>query len=368
MPSYTIYTADEFAQDDFFRKWVQSPDEETDTFWQNFLVDNPHQQAAITKARVFLRAVEQTHVLPTTGQGQRMWSAIETRIAHEPDAGVAEEPHYRIGWRWVAAAASVALLLGIGWWWFQPENTLPVASTNQTVDTAAAGWLDKQNDTGKPLTVQLADGSSVILQPAARLHYPTAFNGEQREVYLTGEGFFQIARNPQKPFLVYANELVTKVLGTSFTVRALEKANEVIVEVKTGRVSVFARSKTAPTEQTTQQSVVGMVLLPNQKAVFDRDDVRLTKSLVEQPALVVAPTRPNAFDFEDTPAPQVFASLERAYGIDIVFDQELLAECPLTATLTNQPLYDKLNVICKALEARYEVIDGQIVIYSKGCQ
>jgi hypothetical protein len=73
------------------------------------------------------------------------------------------------------------------------------------------------------------------------------------------------------------------------------------------------------------------------------------------------------FEFDDTPVSEVFAVLEKSYSVDIVYDEELMHNCPLTASLTNESLFEKLNIICKAVEARYSLIDGQIVIDSKGC-
>lgn len=75
-----------------------------------------------------------------------------------------------------------------------------------------------------------------------------------------------------------------------------------------------------------------------------------------------------SFTFHNTPVTEVLKMLEKAYQVDILFDEDLLSDCPLTATLTNQSLYEKLTIICEAIEAHYEVIDGQIVVHSKGCK
>jgi hypothetical protein len=71
--------------------------------------------------------------------------------------------------------------------------------------------------------------------------------------------------------------------------------------------------------------------------------------------------------FDAAPAHQVFESLEKAYGIEVLFDEELLKNCSLTLNLSEENLYQKLEVICKVLGARYKVIDGQVIIYSNGC-
>ncbi|WP_332368633.1 DUF4974 domain-containing protein [Spirosoma telluris] len=74
------------------------------------------------------------------------------------------------------------------------------------------------------------------------------------------------------------------------------------------------------------------------------------------------------FGFDDASAAQVFDAIERAYGIDVIFDEEVMRYCTLTLSLNDEDLFQKLDVICKVLDAHYKLIDAQVVIYSKGCQ
>ncbi|MBC8151681.1 MAG: FecR family protein, partial [Bacteroidetes bacterium] len=208
----------------------------------------------------------------------------------------------------------------------------------------------------------------IILKKNSRISYAPSFTGSSREVYLSGEGFFEVTKNPDRPFLIYANGLVTKVLGTSFSIKAYPGDPNVTVEVKTGRVAVFTQSDPRINAKAGSRELEGVLLTPNQRIVYVRDEVRLAKSLIDAPQLISeAPTK-NRFTFEETPVPAVFDALEKAYEVDIVYDEQLLANCPLTATLTDQPLFEKLDIICQVIEARYEVMDGQIVIYSRGCK
>ncbi len=88
---------------------------------------------------------------------------------------------------------------------------------------------------------------------------------------------------------------------------------------------------------------------------------------MEKPELLIPESQNILFAFEAASAHQVFESLEKAYGIEVVFDEELLRHCSLTVNLTEEDLYQKLNVICKVLGSEYKIIDGQVIIYSKGC-
>jgi transmembrane sensor len=276
----------------------------------------------------------------------------------------------RLGSGWLGApgfrygvAASVVLLLVAGWWLLrlQPAGNQPATAF---ADDAPTGLTTTQNQTRKPQRIALPDGSIVILQPGGQLRHPARFDPDKREVYLTGLAFFEITKNPKQPFFVYANELTAKVLGTSFWVRALPGERQVQVVVRTGRVSVCRRgpAATVPTRQ--PQTTAGLILTPNQQVVFDRQTVSFDKSLVARPLAL----RPFDFTFRNAPVSDVLRAVGQTYGIAIVYDEDLLARCPLTATLTRESLYEKLDLICQAIGADYQLIDGQIVINTKGCE
>ena len=115
----------------------------------------------------------------------------------------------------------------------------------------------------------------------------------------------------------------------------------------------------------------GLILTPNQMAVFDREPERLTKTLIENPQIITSPAEAvsskNAFNFNGTPVDEVFEILGKSYGVMVVYDAELLKNCTVTAPLGNESLYEKLDLICKVIRATYEVVDAQIIITSKGC-
>lgn len=263
--------------------------------------------------------------------------------------------------RW---AAAVILFLGIGWWYFQQNSSKSVIYT-ELVENAPTALIEKENNTDNPLLITLSDGSSILLQHGSRLSYPANFAGDKREVYLDGEAFFEVAKNPEKPFLVYANELVTKVLGTSFNIKSFKGQKDIQVIVRTGKVSVFKLNEIQNSKNV--KILEGVVIIPNQQIKFDKEKSNFSKSLVEQPEMLSEMPQYN-FEFKDVSASSVFATIQKAYGISIVYDEELLKECPVTASLSDEPLYGKLELVCNAIEAEYQLIDGQIIISSKGCR
>ncbi|HKZ38374.1 MAG TPA: DUF4974 domain-containing protein, partial [Chryseolinea sp.] len=115
-----------------------------------------------------------------------------------------------------------------------------------------------------------------------------------------------------------------------------------------------------------EKPVEGVVLTANQQVVYEREEMKLTKSLVENPVVLV-PLAKLDFEFTDTPIKEVFRLIENAYGVDIVYDEEALSTCYLNASLSDVPLYDKLKLICAGINATYEMMDSHIIIYGKGC-
>src|SRR5262249_6558942 len=150
--------------------------------------------------------------------------------------------------------------------------------------------------------------------------------------------------------------------GTSFRVRAYDNDKDIRVSVSTGKVSVFSvKGKKNSSE------VNGVVLVSNQQAIYQRQENSFEKVLVDTPQAVNESGQKEIFDFNNEPIANVFRKLEKVYNVEIIFDDDVMHDCYLTAPLGNEPLFEKLKIICKSVGASYEQIDAKIVITSKGC-
>ena len=359
------------VQDESFRNWVLAPTPETDLLWTTYILHNPQQTTAINQAREIVLALQiqnpsisdaeiHFHIDATLKQ-------IRQKATMEQDTSddYSLNSTYRRLWLRLTAAFVVILSAGLLYYYYVSSKA-GFSSIVQT-DSAVAQQVVKENHSSSPLQVILPDGSEVTLQKNSQLRYPSTFSATRREVHLTGEAFFSVIRNPNKPFLVYAKELTTRVLGTSFRVSAYESEKQITVEVKSGKVSVYASEDTTTRQASSIPAFQEVILTPNQKVVYSREEVRIEKKLVDTPVLTIPAQEAAQLVFEDAPSSKVFEALEKAYSIEIVYDKELMRHCPLTATLSDEPLFDKLAVLCKAIEAHYELADGKIVIHSKGC-
>ncbi|WP_020595788.1 FecR family protein [Spirosoma panaciterrae] len=274
---------------------------------------------------------------------------------------------YRIG-RWVSAAL---VILVAGWFsWNQLKKPKPVTYEKlvKLTKNSTGEIYEKVNLTKQPILINLPDKSSVILQPNSKICYsPKQYNQSKREVILSGEAFFEVQKNRQKPFFVYANELVTKVLGTSFFIKSQPTNTDMEVIVKTGRVAVFLQHDANKLKKLTNTSLTGLVLNANERVQVNGAEFSIKKpTRIDQESLSL-PIQKLTFNFDETPAVDVLTELEKAYGIDIVFEKNKLTNCKLTAHLSDEPLMEKLELICAALEATYKEVDNKIILQVKGC-
>lgn len=286
----------------------------------------------------------------------RILSKIEAHTARaaSPEMVPGEEDRSYF-WRYAGLAASLLFCLAFsGYYLLRPTPPSGVLAVNEAISVVSTAI---ENTSGESKRVILPDGSIVKMAPGSRIRFSSDTGAISRELFLEGEAYFDVAHNSTRPFLVYAGNVITKVLGTTFIVRALGQDENVTVSVRTGKVTVYSR-KSAHKKT---------VLVPNQEAVYNR----VTDVLATQAVNVMEAGAPLAriteMHFEETPVSSVLEMLIETYDIDIAFHQETLAGCVLTSSFYEEGLYDRIDVICTAIGATYEIVDSRIVIKSQGC-
>lgn len=366
MKDYRTYRPEDFAEDLSFRRWVLESDEEDSLFWTNWILKNPDREGDVNCARNIVSSIVKAYDNISEAEIAEELARLDERIEQKE-----QKMWRRIFWfihhRGLQVAAVLLAFLGL-WVWVKNHSDDSLGTYEGLTSLIASNErLEQVNNTNKLMVVTLSDGSSVVLEKGSRLSYPRNFKNGKREVILSGEAFFEIAKDPTMPFYVYTNKLVTKVLGTSFSIHEDKQHHHIRVVVKTGRVSVFARTEENMAQQHSTNKLIGLVLTPNQQVMFNENDSQLVRTLVETPEVVQLPIQQQQFNFDRTPISEVFTSLEKFYGLKIIYDVEVMKNCYLTASLDDEPLFEKLNLICKTIDARYEQIDAQLIIYSRGC-
>ncbi|MDQ6477460.1 FecR domain-containing protein [Dyadobacter sp. LHD-138] len=353
-----------------FIAWVLEENPELDQYWKNWAARDCSRKEALQQARfTLLSSNNETHRITDEHIAYKISQSLE--IAKRRENILNKNNHsqnlnaLRAGWM---AAASVIVLMAIGLVFYKYDNSKSLFTENQRQFSQNNEIVEVLNSSEEARYVQLPDGSSVVLQKNSRISYTRQFGPNNRVVILSGEAFFEVTKDAGRPFFVYANELVTKVLGTSFSIKADESGGNVLVAVKTGKVSVFSNSDKHADDYKNSSKLSALLLTPNQQASFERSKLLLTRTLAKGSALLKIPIENQSFIYQETPISEVFASLEKAYGIDITFNEQVMAHCSITATLGDEPLENKLKWICTILEATYEVSDNKITITGKACQ
>lgn len=267
-----------------------------------------------------------------------------------------------------AAAITIPLIIG-ALYYFNRQPISDHATPRREALSSQDADTQFRNDGKTRQKIMLSDGSEVILQPSSEIALSKDFGKSARELRLKGEAFFQVRRDEHRPFVVYSNEVVTRVLGTSFRVRAYENDREITVAVRSGRVSVYAskgRNKTSDVNSGAGYSEV--ILTPNQQMVYHREKEQVSKQLVEKPEVILPNSNLFHMQFENASVGEIFDVLEENYGVEIRYDKNLLDNCRLTTSMSDEGLYERIEVICKAIGASYVIDnDAVITIKSNGC-
>ena len=106
---------------------------------------------------------------------------------------------------------------------------------------------------------------------------------------------------------------------------------------------------------------------PNQKVVFDRTAEDMVKKVTELPKLITKLENLPQFQFKDEPVVTVFQALEKAYGIKLEYDKQILKNCTITTKLEDETLFQKLNIICMALNLKYHEKGASVIIHGDAC-
>lgn len=311
--------------------------------------------------------VESEEELTLRGVDEKMWKNIKSRKVEEPgEPAAANIRWWNSAFFRAAAAAAVLLVMAYAYYLsdFRRFSEFPVKGVSREI---LAQLTESKNTTGRAQLIRLTDGSSVTLEPGASLYYPQTFDAGSRTVYLVGNGFFDIAKNPAKPFVVFSENIVTKVLGTSFTIRKDHSSGNVEVAVVTGKVIVEKAQGSKPDFAIGTE---GVTLTPNEKVTFMADSEEYVTGIVEKPVIIEQNdefTKPNAFVFEEVTLGNVIGKLEKAYGVKIEIANTAIVNCPITADLSQNSLFAKLEVINALLNTKLSTAGTSIVLSEGEC-
>ncbi|UBM59923.1 FecR family protein [Marinilongibacter aquaticus] len=315
------------------------------------LCTEEEQAFLIALAQENLRIKRADSLFEHDGERQEIKDSVLHRLRAEIGYST-ERPKKVFGRKMWALAASVIVFLSLAAWPFLHKESESVG-----FKTVAQGL--KADDVKK---VTLPDGTSVILKGISSLEIHDSFDEADRKVRFRGNGFFEVKRNEEKPFIIQTEHLLTKVLGTSFAINENKDNSEIEVKVYSGKVSV-SMDQSMKTQNGTE-----LILTPNLRAVYDAQDKSLRETLIDNPVLI-HPNGfgPNHFVYEEEKLSTLLKDIKNAFGVEIILLNEEFGDCLFTGDLNNLTLYQKLNLVCAATGSNYEIKGAKIIVKGSNC-
>lgn len=272
--------------------------------------------------------------------------------------------------RWYWAAAAAALLVGF----FLFKGIINNGSARSGITRSVNEITTRPGSKSK---VELPDGSVVWLNAGSKLTYNKEFGQTLREVTLSGEGFFDVAKMKDKPFIIHTSNINIKVLGTVFNVKAYPEDKRTETSLIRGRIEVTIKNR--PNDK--------IILAPSEKLVVENDEAQAVKATAKPgagsdeprsqgPLVAVNKLRYNLTDssvaetewirnrlvFRDESLRDLAVRMERWYGVTIDITDQQLADVRLNGTFNDETLPQALNELKEFIPFHYEQKGNKIII------
>ncbi len=305
MEKYSRYKAVDFLDDEYFIQWLIKPDNEQETFWNEFVEKYPSQKAEIDEARLIFGMLQPEQERLSLDETYGIWNRVlETTKRRTSKTWVRvlkyaavlalifasgalsfyiyqlnQQTHFDLSEVDQQATNEAKIILADGTevsleqkesliTYNESGNQLVV--NNDTIDQIRQQGRETMNKViipyGKKSMITLSDGTKVWLNAGSQLIYPSAFLRKKREVVLIGEAYFDVAKNTAKPFVVRASDMRVKVLGTRFDVSAYpeDPIIETILEEGSVSLEVMGKGLLGQSEE--------IILKPNQKISLNKEN------------------------------------------------------------------------------------------------
>ncbi|MDX8339373.1 FecR domain-containing protein [Draconibacterium sp. IB214405] len=244
--------------------------------------------------------------------------------------------------RWFSRAAAILFLplLGVLLYLMTNNNIQSYLTAEAGVDT-----LEVIAPIGSRTVVQLTDGTEVNLNYGSRIKYPREFRGNTREIKLIGEGYFDVAHDSEKPFIVNTGKLNIKVLGTEFNVQAYPENQHVATTLVNGKVSLEEQGHDG------EPKSLG-AMQPGQHVDYNisSGEMESTSGNIDK----YIAWKDGKLVFDNEPIKGVASKLSRMFNVDI-FVAEELTDLSYTVTFIDEPLFFILDLMTETTPITYTV-------------
>ena len=297
-------------------------------------------EAWIDESEENKRVATQTFALYLAVDTVQVMKKVDTEKALLKVKGKMSDREVRriVWWEWAQRAAAIL---------FIPLLTLFIWQNWKGDTGEVAEMMEVKTSPGMTTSLTLPDGTIVYLNSEYSLSYPSRFNGDFRRVTLSGEAYFEVAKDPEKKFILSTtHQSQIEVLGTCFNVEAYEQNTEVITTLIEGKVD-FMFEKDA--------GVKHVFLSPREKLVYDSetDKVHLYKTSGKSELA----WKDGEVVLDNTPLEEALWMLEKRYSVKFVIKNEKLKNSSFTGTFTNQRLEKILEYFKVSSKIRWQHIN-----------
>ena len=285
---------------------------------------------------------------------QRISLNIDTDVNEEQAEVVSISPK-RSPRKWfaISSAAAIALFLMVGAMIYSHEaKKLQVADNSQQL-------VSITNNSDQIYKSTLPDNSSVWVSPHSQLTYPKAFAEKARMVTISGKCFFEVTKNPARPFIITSRSIITKVWGTSFLVNDNVESKTAEVSVLTGKVSVSIKTPDNINQSDLKLEKGEVMIYPHQKVIYLADQHILKPEVIEEEPALQIWKRVN-LSFENRPLKEIIPVLNSKFHIHIKVGDEKINHYILNADMAGFNLPDVLEALKKSLDLDYQIKDNSI--------
>lgn len=280
---------------------------------------------------------------------QEAWSAIQNKIA--------QRRRMRLWRRWGGVAAMMIIIGGATLWWTNgmttdsDDSTVQVAAITQKMSSHQADiqTIDGKKTYAVPMgaeySARMSDGTEVVMNAGTQLKYAEHFDGNTREVELTGEAYFAVAHDEKKPFIVNTPSGSIEVLGTHFNVIA--EADMTTVTLEEGSVRLHFGDRE-------------FMMKPGEQARMMSDgsiDVRHVN------ATNYTSWSTGVYEFDNAPLDEITRQLSLWYDVEMDINDNALADRRFTGIIMrNEPLEDAINMLTTVSDIKIRVKNSKLLI------
>nr|WP_121271843.1 FecR domain-containing protein [Pedobacter schmidteae] len=250
-----------------------------------------------------------------------------------------------------AIAAAILLLLSATLSFYYYKSQTPDASSSLVM-------MQESAPKGKVIKLSLEDGTIVFLNAGSTLSFPKSFTAKTREVVLKGEGFFKVAHDIKKPFIIHTDKVNTQVLGTSFNINAYAEHKDIKVTVVSGKVAVYTQADAS--------GKATRLITANQQVVYNKASQRLDEVEEMVNAANLVAWSEGKMIYNNQLLSDVIMDVERHYNIDIEAAVNLQS-CRVTANFDNASVEKVLKVLSKLIDGDTKYKNGIYFLNGKGC-